>query len=153
MNLPELLAISIGTGLAAGLIFTEFFGIAAGGLVVPGYLALFLDKPAHIVLTFAVAAAALLIVRVLSLFTIVYGRRRTVMMILIAYILGMLMNRNLGALWLADESISVIGFVIPGLIAVWMDRQGLPQTIASSMTIAIIVRLILIASGAAGAMT
>ncbi|MEM4247884.1 MAG: poly-gamma-glutamate biosynthesis protein PgsC, partial [Candidatus Nanoarchaeia archaeon] len=122
--MSELLSISIGFGLAIGLIFTEFFGIGSGGLVVPGYLALFLDKPLNIVITFAVAFAALYLIKILSIFTIVYGRRRTILMILAGYIIGMLLSRN-SSLIPFDGNISIIGYIIPGLIAVWMDRQGI----------------------------
>ena len=41
----ELLPISVGIGLAISLLFTEMFGIAAGGMIVPGYIALHLTKP------------------------------------------------------------------------------------------------------------
>src|SRR5205085_1961587 len=47
----ELLPLSIGIGLAVGLVLNELFGIAAGGMIVPGYLALSLTKPADVALT------------------------------------------------------------------------------------------------------
>jgi hypothetical protein len=45
---------------------------------------------------------------------------------------------------LAGEAAAVIGFIIPGLIAIWMERQGIWQTLASLLTVSVIVRLILI---------
>jgi len=36
-----------------------------------------------------------------------------------------------------------IGYVIPGLIANWMDRQGVVQTICVMITTAVLVRLLL----------
>ena len=36
---------SIGLGLVVSLVFSEILGLAAGGLVVPGYIALYLDQP------------------------------------------------------------------------------------------------------------
>ena len=39
---------------------------------------------------------------------------------------------------------SVIGFIIPGLIALWMDRQGVMQTFGSLIIVSVIVRLTLI---------
>ena len=47
----ELLPLSVGIGLAVSLLFTELFGIASSGLVVPGYLALALNKPGELVAT------------------------------------------------------------------------------------------------------
>ena len=36
---------SIGIGLIVSLVFSEILGLAAGGLIVPGYIALYLDQP------------------------------------------------------------------------------------------------------------
>jgi len=47
----ELLTLSIGIGLAASLLFSELFGLAAGGMIVPGYLALSLTRPFDLLLT------------------------------------------------------------------------------------------------------
>ena len=35
----DLLPVSVGIGLAVSLLFSELFGLAAGGMVVPGYVA------------------------------------------------------------------------------------------------------------------
>ncbi len=136
----ELLPLSIGIGLTCGLLFTEIFGIATGGLIVPGYMALYLTRPWDMAFTMGVAFATFGTVQALSSFLIVYGRRRTALMILIGYILGMLV-RN----WPGLESMDydVIGFIIPGLIALWFDRQGVLQTLASLLIVSIVVRLIL----------
>ncbi len=40
----ELLSLSIGLGLAVSLLFVELFGVAVGGMVVPGYVALYMDS-------------------------------------------------------------------------------------------------------------
>lgn len=36
---------AIGLGLVISLIFAESLGLAAGGMVVPGYIALYIHKP------------------------------------------------------------------------------------------------------------
>lgn len=137
----ELLPLAVGIGLAVGLISTELFGIASAGLIVPGYIALYMDKPYNLLATIAVALVTFLVVRFVSAFFIVYGRRRTALMILLGYILGMLIN-NWSGLW--GQEFAAIGFVIPGLIAVWMDRQSVLTTISSLAVISVIVRLILV---------
>jgi hypothetical protein len=38
----------------------------------------------------------------------------------------------------------VIGYIVPGLIAIWLDRQGVVPTLAALVTSAVVVRLILI---------
>jgi len=137
----ELLAISVGMGLIVGLLYTELFGIAPAGLIVPGYLALYLTEPRVLVGTLAVALAALGVVRLVSTFVLLHGRRRTALLILLGYILGMLVSEWSGS-W--GQPVDTIGFIIPGLIAVWMDRQTVPQTLSALFLVAFTVRLVLI---------
>ena len=137
----EILALSIGLGLAAGLLMTELFGIASGGLIVPGYMALYLTRPWDIVLTLAVAYATFALVRTLSSFLIIYGRRRSALMIMMGYLIGMLVRYVIN---LPFDDVAIIGFIIPGLIALWMDRQGVLQTFGSLIIVSVIVRLALL---------
>lgn len=139
----ELLAVSVGIGLAVSLLFTELYGLASSGLIVPGYIALYLLQPWHILATLAVALATFGVVRLMSTFLIVYGRRRTALMVLLGYILGMMVSQTP---WIGPDDFTVIGFVIPGLIATWMDRQGIVQTLSSLTLSSVTVRLILILS-------
>ena len=44
--------------------------------------------------------------------------------------------------------LQVIGFIIPGLIAIWLDRQGIVETLAALVTASVVVRLILVVVGA-----
>lgn len=140
----ELLPISIGIGLAIGLLFTELFGIASGGLIVPGYFALFLTKPTTVLITVGVGFATFAIVRALSTFVIVYGRRRTALMILIGYLLGAAVR---GWTDTMGAEFEIIGYIIPGLIALWMDRQGVLETVSALAIASVMVRLILIVVG------
>jgi gamma-polyglutamate biosynthesis protein CapC len=141
----ELLPLSVGIGLAISLLFTEMFGIAAGGMIVPGYIALSLNRPLDVALTVGAGFATFAIVHTLSSFVIVYGRRRTVLMILIGYLVGMLVRWSTGSVTsLGGIDLDVIGFIIPGLIALWLDRQGIVETLAALLTASVVVRLILI---------
>ena len=92
----NLLALAIGIGLLLTLLVTEAFGIAAGGLVVPGYMALKLMQPVNFMLTIFVALATFAIIRVLSSFMVIYGRRMIALTILTAYILGALLELLIG---------------------------------------------------------
>jgi poly-gamma-glutamate biosynthesis protein PgsC/CapC len=139
----ELLTISIGIGLAVSLLFTELFGIASGGMIVPGYIALSLTRPLDVVLTVGAGFVTFAIVHTLSSFMIVYGRRRTVLMILVGYLVGMSIRWTTGSLGPVDSGLQVIGFIIPGLIAIWLDRQGIIETLAALLTASVLVRLIL----------
>ena len=140
----EFLPLSVGIGLAISLLFTEMFGIAAGGLIVPGYVALNLTKPIDVALTVGGGFATWAIVHTLSSFTIIYGRRRTVLMILIGYLVGMLLRWSTGIYTHGSVDLTVIGFIIPGLIALWLDRQGIIETVAALVTASVVVRLILV---------
>jgi poly-gamma-glutamate biosynthesis protein PgsC/CapC len=166
----NLLALAIGVGLLLTLLVTEAFGIAAGGLVVPGYMALKLTQPVNFVLTIMVALATFAIIRVMSSFTVIYGRRMTAMTILTAYLLGALLELLIGggvvfqldpqtALMQGDSvsdavnqqmgapvfvELGVIGYIIPGLIALWFNRQGVWQTLSALIVTSVLVRLILI---------
>jgi len=140
----ELLPLSVGIGLVISLFFVEMFGFTAGGMIVPGYLALSLHKPLDVALTVAAGFVTFAIVHTLSSFMIVYGRRRTVLMILTGYLVGMLARYSTGSFSGAEIDLSVVGFIIPGLIAIWLDRQGIVETLAALVTASVFVRLILI---------
>ncbi len=140
----ELLSLFIGSGLVVSLLFSELFGFAAGGLVVPGYIAVYLDQPITVASTILVAYLAYLIVKVVSTFAIVYGRRRTVLTILVGYLLGAAMKSVAGAQIGYQLDITVIGYIVPGLIAIWMDRQGVIETVSTLITASVITRLIMI---------
>lgn len=142
----DLLTLSIGVGLVVALLFAEFFGFKAGGLVVPGYFAVFLTQPLNILITLAVAVATFWCLRLLASIVIIYGKRRTAFAILFGYVIGALARTGLDlpAVGGAGPEAQVIGYIIPGLIALWMDRQGIVETITSLATVSAVVRLMLI---------
>lgn len=140
-----MIAEAIGLGLVISLVFSELLGFAAGGMVVPGYIALYLDEPTRIVGTLLAALAAYLIVRFLSNFMIIYGRRRLVLVVLIGFLLGYV-SRQLPLIAAYEEGIALqaIGFIIPGLIAYWMERQGVIETVTTMIMAGFLVRLFVI---------
>jgi poly-gamma-glutamate biosynthesis protein PgsC/CapC len=144
--MENLLSISIGVGLAISLIFSELFGLAVGGMVVPGYMAIYLTRPLDVAITLGAGLATFMIVHTLGAVMIIYGRRRTVLMILIGYLIGMLGRGLVDGEFqiLGQMDLSFIGYIIPGLIAIWIDRQGLFETFSALLTAAVVVRLILI---------
>ncbi|MBN1948932.1 MAG: poly-gamma-glutamate biosynthesis protein PgsC/CapC, partial [Candidatus Cloacimonetes bacterium] len=85
------------------------------------------------------------IVKLLGKVMFIYGRRRMVISVLLGFILGW-MARTYG---LFDPlpsaySVQVIGYIIPGLIANSMERQGVLKTISIMIVAAVVVRFILI---------
>ncbi len=143
--MPELLPLSVGLGLLVSLLLGEIFGITAGGMIVPGYIALYLTSPLRVLVTVAGGLVTFLIVRTASAFLILYGRRRTVLMILVGYLVGM------GLRWAAlrlpnahGAEHEIVGYIIPGLIALWLDRQGIIETLSALVTASVVVRLLLV---------
>jgi poly-gamma-glutamate biosynthesis protein PgsC/CapC len=143
--MDSIISLSIGIGLVVSLFFSEMLGLTAGGMVVPGYMALYLDRPLIIVFTLAVSYLTYFIVHSLSAVIIIYGRRRTVLMILVGFALGALI-RSFGSLELpmATIDLATIGYIIPGLIAIWIDRQGVVESFSALITASIIVRMVLL---------
>jgi gamma-polyglutamate biosynthesis protein CapC len=135
--------LTIGLGVVISLLFHEVFGAAAGGIVVPGYIAMHLHEPLRLVGTVAVAFVAFLAIRLISRFMFIYGRRRLVLAILLGFVFGYISRQMLSYEFLsADVRFEAIGYIIPGLIANWFERQGVVKTIATMMIAAPLVRIL-----------
>ena len=135
----------IGLGLVISLFFSEMLGLAAGGMVDPGYMALMVHQPLRILGTIVAALITYGFIRMLSNFMLVYGRRRTVITILVGFIFGWISNQLLSfELVKYQVEFQAIGYIIPGLIAIWMEKQGVNKTICTMIIAAVLVRLILI---------
>lgn len=139
-------AVSVGIGLVLGVVGTEWLGLAATGLVVPGYLALHLHHPKALAATLALAFVTLGIVRLLAHALILHGRRLAGAMLVVGYLLGLL-TTEWSSLWGAQAEQATIGMVIPGLIALGMDKHGLVETLSALTLIAVLVRLVLLLAG------
>ncbi len=136
---------TIGLGMLISFLLTETIGIAAGGIVVPGYIALTLQEPFRVIATILVAMLTYLVIRLLSRFMLVFGRRMLLLGVMVGYLLGYFTRIappiRLNTL---QADLSVIGYVIPGLIAYWMNRQGVLETISTMLIAAVITRLLII---------
>ncbi|QIV94356.1 poly-gamma-glutamate biosynthesis protein PgsC [Allofrancisella frigidaquae] len=141
------LTLSIGIGLIVGLVFVSLLGLSTGGMVVPGYFALEMGAPDRVILTIVISIVIFGIVRLMSKFMIIYGRRRIAITVLLSFILGTICNSILSEYMTSSfyfDNIKVIGYIIPGLITLSIDRQGLIETIGSLLIASVIIRLLLI---------
>jgi gamma-polyglutamate biosynthesis protein CapC len=135
---------AIGLGMIASFVLTETVGLAAGGIVVPGYFALTLTEPVRVITTLLVALAVYVVLKVLDRYTLLYGRRLLLIAVLCGYVLGYLtkivepLSLNSG-----HVDVSVIGYAIPGLVAYWMHRQGVVETVATTLVAAVLTRLVI----------
>jgi gamma-polyglutamate biosynthesis protein CapC len=137
--------IAIGLGVLISLFFLETFGAAAGGIVVAGYVAMFLHQPLTILATLSISFLVYIIVKILGKVMFIYGRRRMVITVLFGFIFGWI-AKNYGVFnsMPSEYSVQVIGFIIPGLIANSMEKQGVIKTLTVMTIAAVIVRFILI---------
>jgi len=138
-----MIEISIGMGIILSLVLSEALGVTAGGIIVPGYISLFLDQPVQVVSTFLVAILVWLIIKGLSKVMFLYGKRRIVLALILGFFFGYL-SRTIYVDTESIKSVAVIGNIIPGLIANWMDRQGVVRTLSVVLLTAVIVKLLVI---------
>ena len=136
--------LALGLGIALSLLVSEAFGLASAGLVAPGYLALYLDRPARLIATVLVALATWALVRfVIARLVVLYGRRRFGVTILTGFVLNLAFARLVPLLPVETPELRAIGFIVPGLIANTALTQGPWVTLGVTFLIAAAVRLLL----------
>ena len=132
---------AIAIGLAYGFFFFEWTGIVAGGLIAPGYFAMAFDQPWAIALCLLTALVTMGLVRALSFATILYGRRRFILSVLVAFALQWSVGAMVMGTELAQGRVEVVGYIIPGLVAHEMDRQGIGLTLLALLVLSCLVFL------------
>lgn len=124
-----MLTLTLGIGIAVSLILFQLVGLSAGGVIAPGYIALVLDRPGILLTIMLCSLVTWGIVLLLSRLLFLYGTRRFGVTILIALIL----TTGVQAFRTEFGSIALewggLGFIVPGLIAHHIDRQGFFRTI------------------------
>ncbi len=140
-----MIELAITLGLILSLLSYEVFGLAAGGIVVPGYIALQLSHPDRVLGTLGVSLMAFLVIKVLGQYTFLYGRRQMVLSLLVG---GLLANfsRQFLTVDIASTTVELqaVGWVIPGLLAHWFAKQGIFKTISVLFVSSVMVRLLII---------
>ncbi len=130
----------MGLGIACGIIFQELAGVSPGGVIAPAYLALYLDQPGRVVSTLVVSLLAYGAVAIGGRSLLLYGRRRTGATILVGFVLRWAWEGAALSAW-PGLGLDAIGFLVPGLIAVECDRQGVISTWSGLLIVASVVRL------------
>lgn len=133
----------VAIGIIMSLIYYEFTHLSPGGLITPGYLALFIDQPLRILATLTIALVTFLLVKVLKKYLPIYGRRQFALAIVIAIFIRLFCNE---VLVLEELSIAFnsIGVIIPGLIASDMLKQTIAKTLYSTAFVTAIMFAVLI---------
>ncbi|GAB2991921.1 poly-gamma-glutamate biosynthesis protein PgsC/CapC [Nocardioides montaniterrae] len=130
---PDVVRVVLVMGVVISVLFYERMQLTTGGAIVPAYLALALQAPISVVSTVLAGLLTWAIVnKGIAKRRILYGRRKFEVEVLIglAIIGTVIVVRAL--VWnLADIDIMVntIGFLIPGIIAHDMSRQGPSRTV------------------------
>lgn len=118
-------------GLAVALVWAEVTDVSPGGIIVPGYFALYLGRPLRVAATLAVALLTLAAYRFLARRLVLFGRRRFVLMVLVGAVLSQAWLLVLPKLFDAPVELRVIGWVVPGILASSLTRQKILPTLAS----------------------
>jgi poly-gamma-glutamate biosynthesis protein PgsC/CapC len=134
-------------GLVVAVVYTEAMEIYPGGIIVPGYIALYLDQPMRVLATLIIAFVSLIAYRLLSRHLILYGKRRFVTLILFGAIWAAMWQIALPHLASEPAGLRAVGWLIPGLLANNLEKQSTVTTLASLATVAVttyfLVRLIM----------
>ena len=130
-------------GVFVSFLFTELTGLVPGGLIVPAYFALYFDDPMRMLLTAAVSLVTVGLMKILSRYTILWGRRRYALYLLIGMAVKVLLGQlyAFGPSYLPNLSLS-IGYLIPGMLGREMERQGIIQTSLALGIVVFLLRLI-----------
>ena len=137
-------------GIIIGLLFAEFTGISPGGVIVPGYLALYFNRPAELAMTLAASLLVFFLIKLLSPFFFLFGRRRYALCLLLGLFLKLLLELLYGFIFIGDQLlpssilyIQLAGALIPGIIANDFYKQGLRKTLLASASASALVFILL----------
>lgn len=126
------------------IIYYEITEVSPGGIIVPGYMVLFLNQPIRIFITLILSIMTLYIVKLLSNYTILYGKRKFALMIIISFIIRYILGSGIDFLDLPVSTSLIIGCLIPGIIAQNMDRQGIVKTFSSLSIVTITLKFVIV---------
>lgn len=130
---PDVVRVTLVMGVIVSMLFYERLHLTTGGAIVPAYLALGLQSPLTVTLTVLAGFATHVVVeKVITRQRILYGRRKFEVEVLVGLALvGTIFLVRLGFVELTswDITVSTIGFLVPGIIAHDMTRQGPDRTV------------------------
>lgn len=133
-------------GILVSIIFYEITDISPGGIIVPGYISLYFNQPIRIFITILLSLITLKLVNILSNYTILYGRRKFSFMVVVSFIVGYLFRLMISSFSIpVFISINIIGYIIPGIIAQDMSRQGIVKTLTAMTLVTIFIKVMNIA--------
>lgn len=145
---PEIVRLTLVIAIFIGTLIYERWHVTGGAVVVAGYLALFVTRPMYIIITVGLGLVTYQVVqKLISPRVFLYGRRRLAVMVItgmvlqlmigaVAYFLSSSATLSQSAPWLAG--LYGVGFLLPGLTAQDMERQGIRTTLMAVLGTALV---------------
>ena len=129
--------------LIVSLIFTELTNLLPGGIIVPFYFALYLDDPVKVAATVLSALVAVGVINLLSRVTLLYGRRKFALYIIVGILEKILFTYlYFGNSYMFYNLSMTIGYLVPGILGRQMERQGILKTLGSLVIVVLVVKLL-----------
>lgn len=129
-------------GILISAFFVEFTGFYAGGIVVPVWLSFYVDQPLRILSTVVISLACLLVYKILRSYLFLYSRRRFVLLILLSVFFTSFFRQITPLTDLQPIELQTVGWIVPGLLANTMERQGILITLISMIAVSLTIRLV-----------
>ena len=126
-------------GILIAVLYTEIMDVFPGGIIVPAYIALYLDEPLRVLMTIVIAFLSLFTYQWLSRSLILFGKRRFVMFILLGVVWAQLWIVLLPYVFKGPSGLKAIGLIIPGLLANNLEKQKTFFTLASLIIVSIVI--------------
>lgn len=130
-------------GVVMSILFSELTGLSPAGVIVPAYITLCLRTPQRVIYTLMVALLAWGISKLLSNYIILYGRRRFAVMIILSFCIDAI----IGGIMAEAPIPSLIGILVPGIIASEFQRQGVIRSLFSLGIVVGMISIILMICG------
>ena len=138
---------TVALSVILSFLVTELTGLLTGGMVSAGYLAFYFSEPMRILSTLLLSTLIALILRLSREFLILYGRRRFMLSILLSILFVYALEKAYFIMSPLSLDLRVIGYIIPGLIANDMAKQGIIRTSLALIIVTALVKLLSILGG------
>ncbi|MDO5564643.1 MAG: poly-gamma-glutamate biosynthesis protein PgsC [Eubacteriales bacterium] len=131
-------------GILISLFFSEIVGLSPAGIIVPAYLALYSHSIDRVIYTIIIALITYFIIKFLSNYSLIYGKRSYALCIIISFLLNILfvqISKNINTIFNIPN---IIGILIPGIIANEFIKQGIIKSIISLFIVMGLIMIIMI---------
>ena len=130
MNDPD--GITIAIGILLGMFYFRQTGESPGGIITPGLVAMRFSNPQALCLSLGVALLLGLALRFFFRRFPVYGRQRVAFAMLCALAVRLALPGEWGG-----EGFPWLGWVVPGLVAADVERQGIAATFSGLASVSV----------------